>query len=123
MEIFEKFEIENIKKNNRICGINYTQKIFAGKWKITIIWFLKNEARRYSEIKKVLSNISQGSLTKQLRELGEDGIVGRKVYPEVPPRVEYFLTEKGKKLIPVLDTMEKFGNFYVEEYIKNKSIL
>ena len=122
MEIFEKFETENIKKNRRICRINYTQKIFAGKWKITIIWFLKNEARRYSEIKKVLSNISQGSLTKQLRELGEDGIVGRKVYPEVPPRVEYFLTEKGKKLIPVLDTMEEFGNFYVEEYIKNKSI-
>ena len=119
MEIFEKFEIENIKKNRRICRINYTQKIFAGKWKITIIWFLKNEARRYSEIKKFLSNISQGSLTKQLRELGEDGIVGRKVYPEVPPRVEYFLTEKGKKLIPVLDTMEEFANFYIEEYIKN----
>ena len=98
---------------------NYTQKIFAGKWKITIIWFLKNEARRYSEIKKFLSNISQGSLTKQLRELEEDGIVGRKVYPEVPPRVEYFLTEKGKKLIPVLDTMEEFANFYIEEYIKN----
>ena len=94
-------------------------KNFAGKWKITIIWFLKNEARRYSEIKKVLSNISQGSLAKQLRELGEDGIVGRKVYPEVPPRVEYFLTEKGKKLIPVLDTMEEFANFYIEEYIKN----
>ena len=69
MEIFEKFEIENIKKNRRICRINYTQKIFAGKWKITIIWFLKNEARRYSEIKKFLSNISQVSLTKQLREL------------------------------------------------------
>ena len=119
MKDLKKYKIKNIEKNNRICGINYTQKIFAGKWKITIIWFLKNEARRYSEIKKVLSNISQGSLTKQLRELGEDGIVGRKVYPEVPPRVEYFLTEKGKKLIPVLDTMEEFANFYIEEYIKN----
>ena len=122
MKDLKKYKIKNIEKNNRICGINYTQKIFAGKWKITIIWVLKNEARRYSEIKKFLSNISQGSLTKQLRELEEDGIVGRKVYPEVPPRVEYFLTEKGKKLIPVLDTMEEFGNFYVEEYIKNKSI-
>ena len=119
MKDLKKYKIKNIEKNNRICGINYTQKIFAGKWKITIIWFLKNEARRYSEIKKFLSNISQGSLTKQLRELEEDGIVGRKVYPEVPPRVEYFLTEKGKKLIPVLDTMEEFGIFYVEEYIKN----
>ena len=119
MKDLKKYKIKNIEKNNRICGINYTQKIFAGKWKITIIWFLKNEVRRYSEIKKFLSNISQGSLTKQLRELEEDGIVGRKVYPEVPPRVEYFLTEKGKKLIPVLDTMEEFANFYIEEYIKN----
>jgi len=119
MEIFEKFEIENIKKNRRICGINYTQKILAGKWKITIIWLLKNEAKRYSEIKKFLSNISQGSLTKQLRELEEDEIIGRKIYPEVPPRVEYFLTEKGKRLTPILDSMEEFGNFYIDEYLKN----
>ena len=119
MEIFEKFETENIKNNRRICGINYTQKILAGKWKITIIWLLKNEAKRYSEIKKFLSNISQGSLTKQLRELEEDEIIGRKIYPEVPPRVEYFLTEKGKRLTPILDSMEEFGNFYIDEYLKN----
>jgi len=119
MEIFEKFETENIKKNRRICGINYTQKILAGKWKITIIWLLKNEAKRYSEIKKLLSNISQGSLTKQLRELEEDEIIERKIYPEVPPRVEYFLTEKGKRLTPILDSMEEFGNFYIDEYLKN----
>ena len=119
MEIFEKFETENIKNNRRICGINYTQKILAGKWKITIIWLLKNEAKRYSEIKKFLSNISQGSLTKQLRELEEDEIIGRKIYPEVPPRVEYFLTEKGKRLTPILDLMEEFGNFYIDEYLKN----
>lgn len=122
MKDLKKYKIETIQKNKRICGINYTQKIFAGKWKITIIWLLKNEPRRYSEIKKFLSDISQGSLTKQLRELEEDGIIGRKVYPEVPPRVEYFLLEKGKKLIPVLDAMEEFGNFYVDEYLKNKSI-
>ena len=119
MEIFEKFETENIKNNRKICGINYTQKILAGKWKITIIWLLKNEAKRYSEIKKFLSNISQGSLTKQLRELEEDEIIGRKIYPEVPPRVEYFLTEKGKRLTPILDSMEEFANFYIDEYLKN----
>ncbi len=114
MEKFEECKTENIKKYNRICGINHTQKIFAGKWKITIIWFLKEEAKRYSEIKKFLLNISQGSLTKQLRELEEDGIIGRKVYPEVPPRVEYFLTEKGEKLIPILNSMEEFGNLYIK---------
>ena len=119
MEIFEKFETENIKNNRRICGINHTQKILAGKWKITIIWLLKNEAKRYSEIKKFLSNISQGSLTKQLRELEEDEIIERKIYPEVPPRVEYFLTEKGKRLTPILDSMEEFANFYIDEYLKN----
>ena len=79
----------------------------------------KNEAKRYSEIKKFLSNISQGSLTKQLRELEEDEIIERKIYPEVPPRVEYFLTEKGKRLTPILDSMEEFGNFYIDEYLKN----
>ena len=85
--------------------------------------FIKNLNNREStiktEIKKFLSNISQGSLTKQLRELEEDGIVGRKVYPEVPPRVEYFLTEIGKRLTPILDSMEEFGNFYIDEYLKN----
>ena len=119
MKDLKKYKIKNIEKNNRICGINYTQKIFAGKWKITIIWLLKNEAKRYSEIKKLLSNISQGSLTKQLRELEEDEIIERKIYPEVPPRVEYFLTEKGKRLTPILDSMEEFGNFYIDEYLKN----
>ena len=102
---------------NKLYSKNFCRKMENNNYLV-----FKNEARRYSEIKKVLSNISQGSLTKQLRGLEEDGIVGRKVYPEVPPRVEYFLTEKGKKLIPVLNTMEEFGNFYVEEYIKNKSI-
>ena len=70
----------------------------------------------------MLGSITTKTLTNQLRELEEQKIIKRNVYPEVPPRVEYFLTEKGKKLIPVLDTMEEFGNFYVEEYIKNKSI-
>ena len=120
MKKIEKYKIEDIKNNNKICGINYTQKIFAGKWKITIIWLLKEKARRYSEIKKFLSDISQGSLTKQLRELEEDEIIGRKVYPEVPPRVEYFLTKKGKKLIPVLNSMEEFGDFYISKFLKDR---
>ena len=120
MKKIEKYKIEDIKNNNKICGINYTQKIFSGKWKITIIWLLKEKARRYSEIKKFLSDISQGSLTKQLRELEDDEIIGRKVYPEVPPRVEYFLTKKGKKLIPVLNSMEEFGDFYISKYLNDR---
>ncbi|MDY4011842.1 MAG: helix-turn-helix domain-containing protein [Fusobacterium gastrosuis] len=114
---FKNYDIKSIKNNNKICGINYTQKILGGKWKITIIWVLRNEAKRYSEIKRFLGGISQGSLTKQLRELEEDNLIGRKVYPEVPPRVEYFLTEKGAQLIPILDSMEKFGTLWIEKML------
>ena len=107
-----------IQNNNKICGITYAQQILSGKWKISIIWLLKNEAKRYSEIKKFLDNISQGSLTKQLRELEDDEIIIRKVYPEVPPRVEYSLTKKGQKLIPILNSMEEFGDYCIKEYLR-----
>ncbi len=115
MENSNKCKIKSLKKTDKICGINYAQKILSGKWKISIIWFLKKGEKRYSEIKKFLFDISQGSLTKQLRELEDDEIIIRKVYPEVPPRVEYFLTEKGKKLIPILDSMEEFGDYCIKE--------
>lgn len=117
---FEKYEIEGVKKNSNICGINYTQKILSGKWKISIIWFLKENPKRFSEIQKFLSNLSQGSLTKQLKELEEDGILNRKVFPEVPPRVEYSLTNKGEKMIPILDLMEDFGECCINEFINNQ---
>lgn len=119
---FEEYEKEDIEKNINICGINYTQKILSGKWKISIIWFLKENAKRFNEIQKFLANLSQGSLTKQLRELEEDEIISRKVFPEVPPRVEYSLTQKGKKMIPILDLMEEFGKIEVEKYLKENKI-
>ncbi|MBU8707369.1 winged helix-turn-helix transcriptional regulator [Bacillus subtilis] len=96
-------------------GIAYTQNILSGRWKYLILWFLKMNKRRYSEIKALLGNISQGSLTKQLRELEADGIINRKVYPEVPPRVEYSLTSKGEALIPIIDLMEEFGKKFGEK--------
>lgn len=75
----------------------------------------KNEVRRYSEIKAFLWDISQGSLTKQLRELESDGLIKREVFPEVPPRVEYSLTTKGREFIPILDLMENFGKKFGEK--------
>ncbi|MEH6981798.1 winged helix-turn-helix transcriptional regulator, partial [Priestia megaterium] len=78
-------------------------------------WFLQTKERRYSEIKAFLWDISQGSLTKQLRELEADDIIKREVYPEVPPRVEYSLTSKGKALIPIIDLMEEFGKEFGEK--------
>lgn len=79
------------------------------------LWFLKTKERRYSEIKAFLWDISQGSLTKQLRELESDGLIKREVFPEVPPRVEYSLTTKGREFIPILDMMENFGKKFGEK--------
>jgi DNA-binding HxlR family transcriptional regulator len=109
------FEREFIQEQREMYGIAYTQNILSGRWKYLILWFLKNEKRRYSDIKSFLTNISQGSLTKQLRELEADGIIKREVYPEVPPRVEYSLTSKGKALMPIIDLMEEFGKKFGEQ--------
>ena len=109
------FDKECIRDQREVYGIAYTQNILSGRWKYIILWFLKAKERRYSEIKAFLWDISQGSLTKQLRELEADDIIKREVYPEVPPRVEYSLTSKGKALIPIIDLMEQFGKEFGEK--------
>ncbi len=109
------FEKEFIKENRDVYGIAYTQNMLSGRWKYLILWFLKTKEYRYNEIKTFLWEISQGSLTKQLRELESDGLIERNVFPEVPPRVEYSLTPKGKEFIPILDLMEDFGKKYGEK--------
>lgn len=109
------FDEECIRDQREVYGIAYTQNILSGRWKYIILWFLKTKERRYSEIKAFLWNISQGSLTKQLRELETDGLIQREVFPEVPPRVEYSLTTKGREFIPILDMMENFGKKFGEK--------
>ncbi|MBZ5482564.1 transcriptional regulator [Priestia megaterium] len=96
-------------------AIAFTQNVLSGRWKYFILWYLKGATRRYTDIKNFLGDLSQGSLTKQLRELENDGVITREVFPVVPPKVEYSLTEKGMKLIPVLDMMEAFGKEYGEQ--------
>ena len=108
----EGFQREFIDEQQDMYAIAFSQNILSGRWKYFILWYLKAEKRRYSEIKNYLQDLSQGSLTKQLRELEHDGIIKRDVYPVVPPKVEYSLTEKGKALMPVLDMMEIFGKKY-----------
>ncbi|MGF7036291.1 DNA-binding HxlR family transcriptional regulator [Paenibacillus mucilaginosus] len=109
------FDKEFIMEQREVYGIAFTQNILSGRWKFLILWFLKSTERRYNEIKTFLGGISQGSLTKQLRELETDGLINRKIYPEVPPRVEYSLTSKGEELIPIIDLMEEFGKKFGEK--------
>ena len=109
------FDQEVIEEHRDIYGIAYTQNVLSGRYKNLIIWYLKEKDRRYNHIKKFLSDISQGSLTKQLRELEKDEIIKRTVYPEVPPKVVYSLTNKGKDLLPIIDLMESYGKRYGEQ--------
>ncbi|WP_310832692.1 winged helix-turn-helix transcriptional regulator [Paenibacillus pedocola] len=108
----EGFDKEFMDEKKDMYAIAFTQNVLSGRWKYFILWFLKGETRRYTDIKKFLGGLSQGSLTNQLRELENDGVIKREVYPEVPPRVEYSLTDKGIKLLPILEKMEDFGKEY-----------
>lgn len=100
------------------CPMGVTQKIIGGKWKLLIIWRLKDGVMRFNELKKSLKDIRQGCLTQQLRELEEDGLIHREVYREVPPKVEYSLTEIGKNFLKVSYTMSEWGMDYIK-FIKS----
>ncbi len=103
-----------------ICPIALVQELVSGKWKILILWYLSSKTLRFSDIKKRLPQITQKMLTSQLRNLEANKLVNREVYPVVPPRVEYSLTDIGKKIIPVLETMHTFGSIYLNEGLLNE---
>ncbi|MCI5812896.1 MAG: helix-turn-helix transcriptional regulator [Lactobacillus sp.] len=90
-------------------AVDVTLKAITGKWKTSILCNLGTSPMRTSELKRRLPGISQRILTKQLSELAQDNIIERKVYPEVPPRVEYYLTENGMSLRKILLAMSKWG--------------
>jgi len=84
--------------------------MIGGKWKLVILWHLTNDkVMRYGEIKRSLSGITHKMLSQQLKELEANGLIHREEYPQVPPKVEYSLTELGKSLLPVLQSMSEWG--------------
>ena len=91
----------------------------GGTWKMPILWRLHEKSMRYGELKKSLSKVTDKMLATQLRELEKDGFINRVVYPVVPPHTEYSLTEKGKRAIPIIDVIRKYGlNLMKEDGIK-----
>jgi len=95
------------------CPIELTTNAINGKWKILILHRLsEKQCLRFSELKKEVENVSEKMLIQHLKELERDGLVSRKVYPVVPPKVEYSLTEKGKLFVPVIDAMRQFGKLF-----------
>lgn len=95
------------------CAVEITVDIAGGKWKPLIIHYLLDGTKRFGELKKLIGNVTQRSLTLQLRELEANGIISRKVFAEVPPRVEYTLTALGFTLAPTLEAMKSWGEHYL----------
>jgi DNA-binding HxlR family transcriptional regulator len=95
-------------------------EVIGGKWKVLILWHLKENTRRFSELKRLIPEITQKMLTQQLRELEADGLINRKIYAQIPPKVEYSLTKVGKTLKPILDLMRNWGSENMHKIQKRK---
>jgi DNA-binding HxlR family transcriptional regulator len=104
-----------MKHKEALCPTEYTLKVIGGRWKVTILYHLFLGVKRFSELQRTLTGITQKMLTQQLRELEKDGIVHREIYPQVPPKVEYSLTALGTSLKPVIEAMCDWGMIHGSE--------
>ena len=96
------------------CPVEAALEVIGGKWKPLILWALGDNVMRFGELQKGLPGVNAKMLTKQLRELEEDGVISRTIYPEIPPRVEYAITDFGKTLIPILQALCNWGAQYLD---------
>lgn len=103
------------KEEMPACPVATTVQLIGSKWKLLIIRNLMQRPWRFNELRRDLEGISQKVLTDSLRSMEEDGIITRTVYPEVPPRVEYALSELGKSMRPIIDAMAEWGRNYKKE--------
>ena len=107
-----KMAVQAVKKDLPACPVETTLTLIGDKWKVLILRDLMPGTKRFGELKKSIGSVSQKVLTAQLRTMEDSGLLTRTVYPEVPPRVEYTLTELGQSLKPILDSMQSWGEDY-----------
>lgn len=91
------------------CALDVTMDYIGGKWKTVVLWYLRKEKKRFKELRRHIPGITEKMLSLQLKALEKDGLVKREVFAEVPPRVEYSLSEEGRSLIPVLEAIAAWG--------------
>ncbi|WP_445491403.1 winged helix-turn-helix transcriptional regulator [Niallia sp. 03133] len=108
----DRKEVHGTCLSSEGCPVELTLGIIGGKWKGVILYHLIDGKKRFNEFRRISPNITQRMLTLQLRELEKDGIVHREVYHQVPPKVEYSLTDFGKSLIPIIQQMKDWGEKY-----------
>ena len=114
MIIDNKEKVFIVKGKEYHCAMDITMNYVGGKWKTVVLWYLRKDKKRFNELRKLIPNITEKMLSLQLKHLEADGLVKRKVYPQVPPKVEYYLTDFGKTLIPMLDEIAKWGRGLAE---------
>lgn len=111
-------ENTGVRKNKNFipgnCPVGYTMNIIGGKWKPSIIHRIRTDRNRYSLLLKSIPEISKQTLTNQLRELEADGVISRIIFPEIPPRVEYSITEFGATLLPIIDSMYQWAKVHMQ---------
>lgn len=98
-----------MKRDQYNCPLEATIEVIGGKWKLYLLWHIRNECKRYGELKRKTPGITEKMLIQQLRELERDGLVTRMVYPEIPPKVEYSLTPYGETFTPLLHLLNSWG--------------
>lgn len=106
-------------ERRQICGIEALVDMIGGKWKTLILFHLIDGTKRFGELKKLMSGVTQRMLTNQLRELEADGLISREIYKEIPPKVEYSLTDLGLSLESILEQMCQWGTRYQEKVVIN----
>lgn len=109
-----------MRSRNPNCPVEITLDVISGRWKTVILYHLFDGTKRFSELRRAMSGVTQKMLTQQLRELEADGVVHRMVYPQVPPRVEYSLTPLGVSLRPVVDAMCRWGTRQKKRQVAEK---
>ncbi|MCF6296578.1 MAG: helix-turn-helix transcriptional regulator [Flavobacteriaceae bacterium] len=111
-----------MKKNekNNLCPVGEALKVIGGKWSLQIINEIGKEKRRFGEMKRLIPDISEKMLIQELKKLVSYDVLNRKAYPEIPPKVEYSLTEYGKKIIPIIVQIKTFGFEMIEKTTANK---
>ncbi|WP_127534560.1 winged helix-turn-helix transcriptional regulator [Paenibacillus kobensis] len=107
----------------RGCPVEVTLEVVGGKWKGVILYHLLSGTRRFNEFRRLMPDITQRMLTLQLRELEDGGVVHREVYKEIPPKVEYSLTEFGRTLEPIINLMRDWGEKYTQELDNKRGML